>query len=50
MAGSAARFDRWYRRLVIGIPYLWFVIFLVVPFLIVLRIGAVADRARAAAL
>jgi putrescine transport system permease protein len=39
MAGSAARFDRWYRRLAIGVPYLWFVIFLVVPFLIVLRIG-----------
>jgi len=39
MAASAARFDRWYRRLAIGIPYLWFVIFLLVPFVIVLRIG-----------
>jgi len=39
MAGNAARYDRWYRRLSIGVPYLWFVIFLLVPFLIVLRIG-----------
>jgi putrescine transport system permease protein len=39
MAGSAARFDRWYRRLAIGVPYLWFAIFLIVPFLMVLRIG-----------
>ena len=39
MTASAARFDRWYRRLAIGVPYLWFVTFLLVPFLIVLRIG-----------
>ena len=39
MAANAARFDRWYRRIAIGVPYLWFVIFLLVPFLIVLRIG-----------
>ena len=37
MAG--ARFDRWYRRFVVGVPYLWFFVFLLVPFLIVLRIG-----------
>ena len=41
MAGNAARFDRWYRRLTIGVPYLWFVIFLLVPF---------ADRAAASGL
>jgi putrescine transport system permease protein len=34
-----ARFDRWYRRAVIGIPYAWLIVFLVVPFLIVLRIS-----------
>jgi putrescine transport system permease protein len=39
MAAGAARFDRWYRRLAIGVPYLWFAIFLIVPFLMVLRIG-----------
>ena len=39
MTASAAQFDRWYRRLAIGVPYLWFVTFLLVPFLIVLRIG-----------
>jgi putrescine transport system permease protein len=39
MPGAAARYDRWYRRLVIGIPYLWFAIFLIVPFVMVLRIG-----------
>ena len=38
MAG-AAKFDRWYRRAVIGIPYLWLIVFLLVPFLIVLRIS-----------
>ena len=36
---SPAKFDRWYRRAVIGIPYAWLVVFLVVPFLIVLRIS-----------
>ncbi|MET0278258.1 MAG: ABC transporter permease subunit [Pseudorhodoplanes sp.] len=39
MAGGAAHFDRWYRRLAIGVPYLWFVVFLIVPFLMVLRLG-----------
>lgn len=38
MAGPAA-FDRWYRRTVIGIPYAWLIVFLLVPFLIVLRIA-----------
>ncbi len=36
---SPAKFDRWYRRAVIGIPYAWLIVFLVVPFLIVLRIS-----------
>lgn len=36
---DTARFDRWYRRAVIGIPYAWLIVFLVVPFLIVLRIS-----------
>ncbi len=40
MAGSAARFDRWYRRLAIGVPYLWLVDF---------PAGAVPDRAEASA-
>jgi len=34
-----ARFDRWYRRAVIGIPFAWLIAFLVVPVLIVLRIS-----------
>jgi putrescine transport system permease protein len=34
-----AKFDRWYRRAVIGIPYAWLIVFLLVPFLIVLRIS-----------
>ena len=34
-----ARFDRWYRRAVIGIPSAWLIVFLLVPFLIVLRIS-----------
>jgi putrescine transport system permease protein len=38
MAGPAP-FDRWYRRAVIGIPYVWLIVFLLVPFLIVLRIA-----------
>jgi putrescine transport system permease protein len=38
MAGPA-KFDRWYRRAVIGIPYAWLIVFLLVPFLIVLRIS-----------
>jgi putrescine transport system permease protein len=38
MAGPA-KFDRWYRRAAIGIPYVWLIIFLLVPFLIVLRIS-----------
>jgi putrescine transport system permease protein len=38
MAGPAT-FDRWYRRAVIGIPYAWLIVFLLVPFLIVLRIA-----------
>lgn len=38
MAGPA-KFDRWYRRSVIGIPYVWLLVFLLVPFLIVLRIS-----------
>jgi putrescine transport system permease protein len=38
MAEPAA-FDRWYRRAVIGIPYAWLIVFLLVPFLIVLRIA-----------
>jgi putrescine transport system permease protein len=33
------KFDRWYRRAVIGIPYAWLIVFLLVPFLIVLRIS-----------
>lgn len=33
------RFDRWYRRSVIGIPYTWLIVFLLLPFLIVLRIS-----------
>ncbi len=32
-------FDRWYRRAVIGIPYAWLIVFLLVPFAIVLRIA-----------
>jgi putrescine transport system permease protein len=36
---DTARFDRWYRRAVIGIPYAWLIVFLVMPFLIVLRIS-----------
>jgi putrescine transport system permease protein len=36
---TPAKFDRWYRRAVIGIPYVWLIIFLLVPFLIVLRIS-----------
>ncbi len=32
-------FDRWYRRAVVGIPYAWLIVFLLVPFLIVLRIA-----------
>ncbi len=39
MAAGPARFDRWYRRLAIGLPYLWFAVFLIVPFVMVLRIG-----------
>ena len=38
MAGPAS-FDRWYRRAAIGIPYAWLIVFLLVPFLIVLRIA-----------
>ncbi len=38
MAGPA-KFDRWYRRAVIGIPYAWLIVFLLIPFLIVLRIS-----------
>ncbi len=38
MAGPAT-FDRWYRRAVIGIPFAWLIVFLLVPFLIVLRIA-----------
>jgi putrescine transport system permease protein len=38
MAAPAA-FDRWYRRAVIGIPYAWLIVFLLVPFVIVLRIA-----------
>ncbi|HWV51843.1 ABC transporter permease [Pseudorhodoplanes sp.] len=38
MAGPA-KFDRWYRRTVVGIPYAWLIVFLLVPFLIVLRIS-----------
>jgi putrescine transport system permease protein len=38
MAGPA-KFDRWYRRAVIGTPYAWLIVFLLVPFLIVLRIS-----------
>lgn len=38
MAGPA-KFDRWYRHAVIGIPYAWLILFLLVPFLIVLRIA-----------
>jgi putrescine transport system permease protein len=37
MAGP--KFDRWYRRTVVGIPYAWLIVFLLVPFLIVLRIS-----------
>ncbi|MGV3635404.1 MAG: ABC transporter permease [Pseudorhodoplanes sp.] len=36
---APANFDRWYRRAVIGIPYGWLIVFLLVPFLIVLRIS-----------
>mgnify|MGYP001810076646 CR=1 FL=1 len=36
---APANFARWYRRAVIGIPYAWLIVFLVVPFLIVLRIS-----------
>jgi len=36
---AAERFDRWYRRAVIGVPYLWLIVFLAIPFLIVLRIS-----------
>jgi putrescine transport system permease protein len=36
---NSAKFDRWYRRAVIGIPYAWLIVFLLVPFLIVLRIS-----------
>ncbi len=36
---APAKFDRWYRRAVIGIPYAWLIVFLLVPFLIVLRIS-----------
>ena len=39
MAGSSSRFDRWFRRVVIGVPYLWLIVFLAIPFLIVLRIS-----------
>ncbi|MGD9922534.1 MAG: ABC transporter permease [Pseudorhodoplanes sp.] len=35
----SAKFDRWYRRTVIGIPYVWLLLFLLLPFLIVLRIS-----------
>jgi putrescine transport system permease protein len=34
-----ASFDRWFRRAVIGIPYAWLIVFLLVPSLIVLRIA-----------
>ena len=36
---APATFDRWYRRTVVGIPYAWLIVFLLVPFLIVLRIS-----------
>jgi len=36
---APATFDRWYRRAVIGIPYVWLIVFLLVPFVIVLRIA-----------
>ncbi len=36
---ARANFARWYRRAVIGIPYAWLIVFLAVPFLIVLRIA-----------
>jgi putrescine transport system permease protein len=39
MMASPAKFDRWYRRAVIGIPYAWLLLFLLLPFLIVLRIS-----------
>ena len=38
MAGPA-KFDRWYRRAVIGIPNAWLIVFLLLPLLIVLRIS-----------
>jgi putrescine transport system permease protein len=34
-----AKFDRWYRRTTIGIPYAWLIVFLLLPLLIVLRIA-----------
>ncbi|HWV43289.1 ABC transporter permease [Pseudorhodoplanes sp.] len=34
-----ASYDRWYRRVVIAVPYAWLLVFLLVPFLIVLRIS-----------
>ncbi len=34
-----AKFDRWYRRATIGIPYAWLIVFLMLPLLIVLRIA-----------
>lgn len=36
---APATFDRWYRRAVVGIPYAWLIVFLLVPFVIVLRIA-----------
>lgn len=36
---APANFDRWYRRAAIGIPYAWLIVFLLVPFAIVLRIA-----------
>ena len=36
---APAKFDRWYRRAVVGIPYAWLIVFLLVPFLIALRIS-----------
>jgi putrescine transport system permease protein len=35
----SAKYDRWYRRAAIGIPYAWLIVFLLIPSLIVLRIA-----------
>ena len=39
MAGSRATFESWGARLMMRVPYLWLVVFFLIPFLIVIKIS-----------